>query len=196
MKRRFPDFVPVLWPVLLPVLGLVLGLTGCSGLPEQMPAPAFLAPPATPTPVVLPRTAPPAHPFVPGVHRYVEPEERLSFPTATPAPTRVPTSRPTAAPARRTPVPTPRPTLEPPGFVWQTAPAPGEPPSCVDRYRRMLIDYQGRIPFGAAAAWALARELREGEPACAVDSFAPELAPGTVCVSGTVAGLNLSPGLT
>ena len=175
MRARFPWSLIVL--LLFPAF-----LSGCGGL---------LGSPAGPTPVFLPPTAtPPVYPFVPGVHRYVGPEGRLTVPTPTPAPT----------PTR---LPTPEPLLPKDVSAAVPGPAgsgvvPGEegPPSCIDEYRGMLIDYRGRVPFGSQVALQLSRELEELRPDCVAEGWAARFEADVVCVSGSVAGLPLSPGLT
>ena len=176
MKSRFPEFLVIL---LLPAL-----LAGCSGF---LPA----GPPARPTPVSLqPTPAPEAHPFVPGVHRYVEAGDRLTIPTPTPRPS-----------------PTPRPTLDwsqevspsgngNPAVPVEVAEPEDEIQSCSDLYRQMLIDYRGRVLFGSQVALLLSRELRELRPDCVEQGWAPRFEADLVCVSGSVAGMRISDGLT
>ena len=174
MKPRLSD-------LLLPAAVLVLLLAGCSmGLGGR----------GEPTPVSLPpAAAEPVYPIVPGVHRYVDPGGRLVFPSPTPVPTRAP--RPTRdfarifstpeAPAAATPVP---------------AGVREAPLSCVDQYRRMLLDYDGRLLFGAEVAWSLSEELKGLRPDCVESGWNPVLDTGLACVSGSVAGVDISPGLT
>ena len=165
----------------LPAAVLVLLLAGCSmGLGGS----------GEPTPVSLPpSTAEPVYPVVPGVHRYVDPEGRLFFPSPTPVPT--PSPRPPRDFSRifsTLPAALPPPTTP--------AEAPEEPPSCVDQYRRMLLDYDGRLHFGAEVAWSLSEELKELRPDCVESGWNPVLDTGLACVSSSVAGLDISPGLT
>ena len=166
--------------VLAALAFLLSGCSGWSGEPERS------------TPVALPKAVKPVYPFVPGVHRYVEPGGRLSFPVATP--TSPPTPRPTrdltlsvATPtlAAKTPVP------EHPGMFWE-----GEILSCADQYRRMLIEYDGRVPFGVEVAWSLSEELKDLRPGCVDEGWNPLFDPGVACLSGSVAGISISPGLT
>ena len=176
MRYRFPD--------LLVLAVLVFVLSGCSGWPDE---------PKRSTPVVLPQAVEPVYPVVPGVHRYVGSGDRLSFsvPTPTPRPTPRPTRDfsvmrvPTQEPVVATPVP------ELPGMVWE-----GEILSCADEYRRMLINYDGRVPFGVEVAWSLSEELKDLRPGCVDEGWNPLFDAGVACVSGSVAGIRISPGLT
>ena len=171
---------------LFALAALSLFLLGCSEWLGKSPE--------RPTPVILPRATELVYPLVPGVHRYVEPGDRLSFPTPTLAPS--PTPRLTRDLSRsRAPVRTPAaPTATPetPGMVWQ-----GDTLSCVDRYRRMLIGYEGRIPFGAQVAWSLSEDFKGLHLDCVDDEgWTPLFDTGVVCRSGSIAGVGISRGLT
>ena len=172
MRSRFPEFLVIL---LLPVL-----LVGCAGfLPGSS---------AQPTPVFLQPTPVPAHPFVPGVHRYVEAGDRLIIPSPTPRPTLTPWASPM------------------PGFSGDVSQSgdgavevaePGdEIRSCNSHYRQMLIDYRGRVRFGTHVALLLSRELRDLRPDCVEQGWEPRFEADLVCVSGRVAGIRISDALT
>ena len=148
-----------------------------------------------PTPVVLRSTPVPEHPFVPGLHRYVEAGDRLVIPTFTPQPTPTPRVFPTLVPT---------PTLEP---VFSPGPrgvgsgagshlSGNALPSCTGVYREMLLEYRGRIPFSSQVARGLAEGLREDRPDCVEAGWAPELEADRVCILPHVAGVRLSRGLT
>ena len=64
--------------------------------------------------------------------------------------------------------------------------------SCRDHYRRMLIGYDERVPFGPEAAWRLSGEFREARPDCAARGWAPEFGLERACFSTRVGGLYLS----
>ena len=181
MKSWVPEFV-VLLALFIPLL------SGCSGWLEE---------PAPPTPVAFPRSEERAHPFVPGVHRYMEEGDRLVFTTPAPTPALSPAPSPSSVPSL---VPSQdglvaslasTPTPEPPGMLWQ-----GDVPSCVDLYRRMLVGYDGRIPFGAEVAWSLSEEFRNMDAGCADEGWDPLFDAGVVCERGSIAGVRISPGLT
>lgn len=160
---------------------LAAGLLGCSGASGGRPD--------GPTPVLLRPTAAPVHEFVPGVHRYVGDSDRLVIPTPSPTPT--PTRRPPPV-FSSSGGGEPHPTLE-------AAPGGGDdrlPLTCTAEYRRSLVDYRGRIPFGAEVARDLAERLREARQDCAGDNWAPELSSSRVCFRASIAGVNVSPGLT
>ena len=163
------------------VFVFVLVLSGCSmGLGGS----------GEPTPVYLPPSASePVYPVVPGVHRYVDTGGRLVFPSPTLVPT--PSPRPTRDFSRL--LSTPEPTAE-----STPVPAGGraELPSCVEQYRRMLLDYDGRLVFGAEVAWSLSEELKELRPDCVESGWNPVLDTGLTCVPGSIAGVDISLGLT
>lgn len=169
MRSWYPEFLSALFLLAL--------LAGCAGGPESR---------AASTPVSLAPTPGPVYPFVPGVHRYVEDDDRLVIPT--------PTARPTS---------TPRPTLDLSRHVSREDLGPVEPTkvpeelrSCNDHYRGMLIEYRGRIPFGSQAALLLSQDLRERRPDCVTEGWDPLFEVNLVCGSGSVAGMQISPGLT
>ncbi len=144
-----------------------------------------------PTPVSLPpATAEPVYPVVPGVHRYVEPDGRLVFAPPTPVPT------PSPRPVRDLAQIFSTPDAPPPTMTTAPAEPPEEPPSCVDQYRRMLLDYDGRLLFGAEVAWSLSEDLKRLRPDCVESGWNPVLDTGVACVSGSVAGVDISLGLT
>ena len=150
-----------------------------------------------PAPVHVP--APPSRvPVDASVFRYVSGEDRLVFPTATPVPT--PTPRPFLDLRFIDPSPAPEPSPEP-GFVrepvsfWAGRDIDPVSLSCRDRYREMLMAYDGRIPFGPEAARALSEELVSNRPECLEEGWSPEFDLGRVCVRDTVGGVRIRPGL-
>ena len=157
---------------------MTAGLLGCSSVSGE---------PARPTPVMLRPTAPPVHSFVPGVHRYVDDSDRLVIPTLTPTP--APTPRPAPVFSGSSPA---EPVVGPDSLPDDE----GGELDCTAQYRRSLIDYRGRIPFGAEVARDLAEQVRENRPGCVDEGWAPELEPGRACLRGRIAGLHVSPGLT
>ncbi len=138
-----------------------------------------------PTPVILRSTPVPVYDFVPGVHRYVAEGYEMVIPTRTPVPTA--TRRPLRSVSSVTPTPAWEfPVLEVPETVW------GGNVTCTREYRAMLLDYDGRIPFGAQVARELALELRDSRPECVELGWNPELSPGRVCVGDRVGAVQIS----
>ena len=164
--------------LLLPLL-----LAGCGGGARA---------PVTPTPAYVPPTAAPVHSFVPGVHRYVDPGGRLAVPTPTPVPT--PTRVPLPGFIPEVPLDTSGGGLSGPHGASEDAAA--VPPSCVDHYRRMLVEYEGRVPFGSQVAYQLSRELVELRPDCSRQGWSPRFEADLVCVTGRVGEVSISRGLT
>ena len=127
--------------------------------------------------------------FIPGVHRYTDDSSRLVFPTETPIPT--PTVRPTPDFSRLA-LPTVTPVL-PEASVEPEFP---EGLSCVQQYRLMLVNYDGRAPFGLQVAYDLSESLKEYRPECLTQGWNPVFNPSVVCTSGSVAKVRLTSGLT
>ena len=171
--------LPFLAPVLL--MALLMALLGCSGGSGEA---------EQPTPVLLRPTLEPAHEFVPGVHRYIAESDRLVIPTLTPMPTPTPT-------LRSAPVFSGSGTPEPSSDALQVSMDDAdESLGCTAQYRRMLVSYRGRIPFGAEVAQSLAADLLELRSDCVEDGWAPEFTSSRACIRGRVAGVSISPGLS
>lgn len=60
--------------------------------------------------------------------------------------------------------------------------------TCVDMFRRMLVGYEGRRPFGPEVAEELSGELVRLRPDCGEAGWAPEFRLEAVCVQGRLAG--------
>ena len=67
--------------------------------------------------------------------------------------------------------------------------------SCVDQFRRMVVAYDGRQPFGPEVAEGLSAELIEMRPDCVEQEWAPEFGLEPVCIQDKVAGERLPGGL-
>ena len=67
--------------------------------------------------------------------------------------------------------------------------------SCVDQFRRMVVSYEGREPFGPEVAGGLSDELLMMRPDCAEQKWSPEFGLEPVCVQDKVAGKRLPGGL-
>ena len=161
------------WLSLLLASAAVALVVSCGGGGE--PGEPLVWPGVAPGPVVTPAE-----------WRYVEPGGRLAFPTPTAAP--APTVRPTLAVREvlRRVAPTRSPLVLKFGVEGQM--------SCEDEYRRMLIGYEGRAPFGAEVAERLSEELTAGRPGCVEEGWVPEFGLERVCLSTVVGGLKLSYG--
>ena len=166
----------------LSLLLLSFLLAGCGGAAGV---------PVTPTPAYVPPAAAPVHSFVPGVHRYVDPGDRLVVPTPTPAPTPTLVSLPGPAPVVA--VSSPGGSLS--GLYGESEDAAAVP-SCVDHYRSLLIGYSGRVPFGSEVALQLSRELEELRPDCLREGWGPLFEADVVCVTDRVGDVPISRGLT
>ena len=130
--------------------------------------------------------------------RYVSGEDRLVFPTATPAPT--PAPRPALDLRSFEPGPTPAPSPAPefarePLSFWAGRDIDPVSLSCRDRYREMLIAHGGRTPFGPEVAQSLSEELLSNRPECLEEGWSPEFGLERVCVRDTVGGVRIRPGL-
>ena len=122
----------------------------------------------------------------------------------------VPAASPTAVPRLVIPTFTPEPTATLPAFS-RLAPSnepvaldfvplrtlPPDPPAqdCVGRYRQMLLEYDGRDPFGAETAILVSNELLLERPDCAFSGWAPEPSLERVCRLSEVGGADLPDGL-
>ena len=178
------------WPSRLPVLGLLLFLlTGALACGGGEPPPTLVRAPALPTRV----------PVDPSAFRYVSGDERLVFPTDTPVPTITP--RPTfsvrSVAGRLTPTPEAATAafVKEPSSFWAGRDVPAVSLSCRDRYREMLIAYDGRVPFGPEAAAELSRELVSNRPECLEEGWSPDFDLERVCVTSTVGGVRIRKGL-
>ena len=67
---------------------------------------------------------------------------------------------------------------------------------CVQEYRRMLIGYDGDVPFSTEVAYELSEFLKESRPECVEQGWNPFFAPDAVCSGGFVAEIRLSSLLT
>ena len=170
MSNRLLLFLAVL------ILPAVMGCQAVSGVPAPSPTPVLL----DPAPLRV-------HEFVPGVHQYVSESERLVIPTLTPTP--VPTLRP--PPVFSAPLPEVS-----SADLRVVADEAVEPLSCTAQYRLSMVEYRGRIPFGAEVAQELAEALVQLRPECAGEDWGPELASGRACLRGRISGVPISPGLT
>ena len=72
---------------------------------------------------------------------------------------------------------------------------PGGLTSCEDEFRRMLIRYEGREPFGPEVASDLSAELVELRPDCLDGGWAPEFGLEPVCVQVYLAEKRVPGGL-
>ncbi len=121
--------------------------------------------------------------------RYAGSEDRLVFPTATPEATVSP--RPTRVPRELLSLLTPVVKA-----VAEDAASPGkedeEELSCLDRYRRMLIGYDGRSPFGFEVAYRLSGEMVNAHPECGVEGWSPKFGLSRVCLNTKVGGMLIS----
>ena len=172
MRSWFPRFLVIL---ILP--GLLAVWAGCLTDSGGEPTPVFLQP-----------TSAAVHPFVPGVHRYVEDGDRLIIPTPTPQPTPTPWASPTPDFSGE---------VSQPGDGAVEVAEPGdEIRSCTSHYRQMLIDYRGRVLFGSHVALLLSRELRDLRPDCVEQGWEPRFEANVVCGFGKVAGMRISNALT
>ena len=178
------------WSCWTAVLGLLLlltsGVLACGG--------------GGPPPELVEVSLPPTRaPVDPSVFRYVSGDQRLVFPTDTPVPTITP--RPTfsfpGVGDRLTPVPDPGPAafVKEPSSFWAGRDIPAVSLSCRDRYREMLIAYDGRVPFGPEAAAELSRELVANRQDCLEEGWSPDFDLERVCVTGTVGGVRIRKGL-
>ena len=161
-RMRIPSFL-----VFVFFLVLVFSLVSCGGGEE-----ADFALSVFPEPTPFPFD---------GDGLYVGSEHRLVFPTFTPVPTSTP--RPTrVALSRKIGVLalTPAPTLAL-ALAVLVDPPDGGVVSCVDHYRRMLIDYEGRIKFGPEVVGELSEDMKEVRPDCVIEGWAPEFGLETVC---------------
>ena len=170
---RIRSLILGLWVLALMGLGF-----GCGSDPELPELPEF----STPTPV-----------FLEGDGFYVGAEDRLVIPTMTPAPS--PTPRVLAVvlsdvDRRGAPTPTPLPAALAALF---DVPEEGIL-SCMDQYRRMLIDYRGRVPFGPEVAEQLSDGMLSVRKDCGEEGWAPEFGLEIVCVGLRVSGLRISDG--
>ena len=164
---------------ILPVLaaGVFLGCgSGTSG--TSLPDSVFQGP----TPVVLD-----------GDGFYVDEDNRLVVPTITPVPTLTP--RPTSSVLPRLgEIPTPTPTSLPTVLAVLSDIPEGEVISCVDYYRRMLVDYGGRVSFGPEVAGRLSEEMRSARSDCVAGGWNPEFGLRPICVNAVVGGVRLKDG--
>ena len=74
--------------------------------------------------------------------------------------------------------------------VWDQF-GPGGLLSCDDHYRRMLVGYKGRLPFGPEVAGDLSQRLLGERPDCGEDGWAPEFQLEPVCIMGRLGGRRL-----
>jgi hypothetical protein len=82
-----------------------------------------------------------------------------------------------------------------PSSFWAGRDVPAVSLSCRDRYREMLIAYDGRVPFGPEAAADLSRELVANRQDCLEEGWSPDFDLERVCVTGTVGGVRIRKGL-
>ena len=171
-RMRIPDFLGFCL-----LLVFVFSLAGCGGGDNV----EFVLP-------EIPEPTP--FPFE-GDGRYVSEEHRLEFPTFTPVPTSTP--RPTRAPLSRrvaTVVPTPTPGVS--SALAALVGLPGdEVLSCVDHYRRMVISYDGRVPFGPEVVGELSEDMKSARPDCVAQGWSPEFGLESVCTLTTIAGVRV-----
>ena len=181
MRNLFPRPLGLLLFAALPALGVL----GCGDSQPQAEMPR----------VTVEYTRPLG---TQGPWRLVGENDRLVFEQAETEAAASPTPRPTLVIATRVPEGDLEATLRPTLSLGRSFPRPvvvdvGVLP-CEKQFRRMLIDYDGRVPFGPEVVSELSERLGELRPDCLDGGWAPEFGLGVQCLGVSVGGMRIGDG--